>query len=849
MKAIRLRTEYLTDPIGIDIKNPRLMWNCEGGMRQTAYQIVTEQWDSGKVASDSMHTEYPKELQSRERVNWRIRLWDEEDQPGEWSEAFFEMALLDSSDWKAEWISGNYEVDKKKRYPIDCFRKTFRPEKQIESARLYITACGLYEANLNGNRVGNFVLAPGHTDYRKRIQLQTYDVTSLLKNDENELTVQLADGWYRGSCGAWGLTNQYGTETKLIAQLEITYEDKTRDTIISDDGWEWSNDGEIRFADNKDGEIIEAWRLPTYIGKAKKTACSVIPTSSNNVPVSEHETLKPTLITTPSGKTVLDFGQNIAGYLSFILKGKQGQRIFLRFGEMLDKNGEFTQDNIQCVSKKKRTPLQQIEYFCRDGRNDYKTRFAIFGFQYVLIETDVEWKPEDFTAIAVYSDMETTLSFSSSNDLLNRFVSATLWSTKNNSADVPTDCPTRERHGWTGDSQIFCMTAGYLMNYMPFARKHIRDLTDWQRKDGAFPQIAPHGGVDFYMNTMDGSVGWADAGVLIPYRYAKLFGDMRFVKDNYEAMKRYAKFMMKRCGKKDLLAKPLKLKGEAKKYAVNAGQSYGEWAEPEDVHPNHWTEMVRPHPEVSTAYTSYIMHIMAKIADTLNYPEDAKLYRRYEEGCRKAYQELVETEEYSLDTDRQARLVRPLYLDLLNEKQKEFAEKRLIEALEHYNWRLGTGFLSTPFILKVLEGIDTEAAYRLLENEEIPGWLSMPKAGATTIWEAWEGPNTTSGGIASLDHYSKGAMVEWLVADMCGINIEKENHFLLKPVPGGHITHAQASYDSIYGTIRSEWNKDEDTIRYVFEVPCNTTAVIRLPKEEEFTVCSGRYEYVRRIRK
>ena len=215
MKAFRLRTEYLNDPIGIDTVHPRLMWNAEGGIKQTAYQIMTDNWDSGKIESSSMHAEYPKELQDRERVNWKIRLWDENGEPGEWSEAFFECGI---SSWDAKWITGNYTVNKNQRYPVDCFRKTFEVNQPVSRARLYITACGLYEAQLGGKKIGDFCLAPGLTDYRKRVQYQTYDVTGLIKSGENELTVQLADGWYRGSCGAWGLRNQYGSETKLLAQ-------------------------------------------------------------------------------------------------------------------------------------------------------------------------------------------------------------------------------------------------------------------------------------------------------------------------------------------------------------------------------------------------------------------------------------------------------------------------------------------------------------------------------------------------------------------------------------------------------------------------------------------------------
>ncbi len=846
MIAIRLRTEYLNNPIGIDIASPRLFWNCEGGIIQKAYQIIAEHdgktvWDSGKVESNQMtHVHYCGRLISRSRVEWKVRLWDENDVQGDWSEpAVFEMGLLRASDWKAQWITGNYKVNKKQRYPIDCFRKNFNAQNIIK-ARLYAAACGVYEGCLNGKRIGSFVLAPGHTDYRKRIQYQTYDVTDLIHDGKNELTFQLADGWYRGSCGAWGLKNQYGKETKLLVQLELIHKDGSMTTVCTDDSWQWSNDGAIRFADNKDGEVVDANIIPSYSGTAKITSCDVVPTASNNVPVTEHEKFKPKLIVTHSGKKVLDFGQNIAGYAAFSLTAKRGQKIHLCFGEMLDDDGELTQKNIQCSNKKITTPLQQVIYTCKEGHNEYKTRFAIFGFQYVLVETDAVFEPEDFTAIAVYSDLETTSRFDSSNKLLNKFVENTLWSTKNNSADVPTDCPTRERHGWTGDSQLFAVTAGYLMNYMPFARKHIRDLTDWQRKDGAFPQIAPYGGVDSYMNTMNGSVGWADAGVLIPYRYWKLFGDVDFIQDNYDAMAKYARFMMRRCGKLGLFAKPLGIKGAAKKFAVNAGQSYGEWAEPADVYPNNWTDMVAPHPEVSTAYTAYVMGVMEEIAETLGKTEDILLYRKYKEGCTAAYQAMAQTDKYTLNTDRQARLVRPLYFGLLNEKQADFAKQRLIKALEHYGWRVGTGFLSTPLILYVLSEIDIEYAYRLLENVEMPGWLFMPKAGATTIWESWEGTKA-QGGIASLNHYSKGACCEWVFRIMCGIQVDGENHFIIAPRPGGNFTSASLSYDSVYGTVSCEWHKENGKLAYTVTVPANTTATLSLTGKAEQELTAGCY--------
>ena len=848
MKAIHLRVEYLTAPIGIDIVTPRFFWNCEGCQNQTAYQIICKRagktiWDSGKVLSDAM-TQIPyagAPLDSRDVVTWSVQLWDENGNPGQIAVSTFEMGLLQPEDWKAKWITGHYKVNKKQRYPVDCFRKKFTVQAVVK-ARLYITACGLYEAQLNGKKCGNFVMAPGHTDYRKRIQYQTYDVTDLVKDGENVLTAQLADGWYRGSCGAWGIKNQYGTETKLLAQLEIIQGDGTVQTICSNESWDWSNDGPIRLADNKDGEVVNAIDTPSYKGKAKQTLCKIVPTASNNLPVVEREHFTAKKIVTPRGKTVLDFGQNMAGYIHFVLDARQGQTLTLRFGEMLDGDGEFTQKNIQLSNKKITTPLQQVIYTCKEGRNEYKTKFAIFGFRYVQVEGDFDIDPAAFTAIAVYSDLEQTGFFHCSHPLVNGLFHATVWSAKGNHLDVPTDCPTRERHGWSGDAQIFCETASYLFSFAPFARKYLHDMYDWQDKRGCLPHIAPEGGADFYMRTMNGSVGWADAGVIIPYQLSRIYGDKAILEELYPRMVRYARFMESRCGKSGFMAEKIKLSKGNRKYLVNSGQSYGEWAEPVDVCAFQWQDFVAPHPEVSTAYTAYVMGLMTEIAEQLGHSEDAVEFRQYHDGCKKAYQELVSVGTYTLNTDRQAQLVRPLAFDLLTGEQTQFAQTRLIQALESYDWRLGTGFLSTPLILDVLAKYDLNAAYKLLENEQIPGWLSMPKHGATTIWENWEGPyNTQGAGLGSLNHYSKGAVCRWLMDTVCGIQVDGENRFVIAPRPGGSLTYAQASYQSIYGKVESGWKIENDKTIYCITIPANCTADILLPCGNHRIVGAGTY--------
>lgn len=850
MKAIRLRTEYLKDPLGIDIQNPCLIWNCDGGKKQTAWRIVAQTdgktvWDSGKVASSAMRAEFPEQLTSRQRVEWKVKLWDESGE-GEWSEpAFFEMGLLTPSDWKAEWIAGNYKVNRKERYPVDCFQKQFTAIG-VQKARLYATACGLYEVRLNGVRVGDMVFAPGSTDYRKRIQYQTYDVTALVKGGVNVMTAELADGWYRGSNGGKGRTNTFGTVTKLLLQLEL-YDAEGRITRICTDGsWAWSNDGPIRFADLKDGERVDARKAPTYSKKAKPVRCKANLTASDNVLVKEHERFSPEeLILTPSGKKVLKFPQNLSGYLSFRLSARAGQRIRIRLGEMM-KDGELSQKNIQMVHRGVPSTKQEIEYICREGVNEYTPKFFYGGFQYAEIETDISFEKENFTAIAVYSDLEETASFVCSHPLIERFWYMTLWSLKSNSTDFPSDCPTRERSGWTGDSQIFFNTAAYLTDYAAFARKHVRDIFDRQYKSGRLPQIAPRVNEDKFLWWLNGAVGWACAGVYIPLYLYERYGDKRILEEHYEDILDYADFMIRRAGKwGGVYSKPVFLSWKNQKYLVNCGCAYGEWSEPSDVSTFHWYDFMTTKPEESTAYTYFTLRRVLKIADILQKPKTKRLDRiqKYSEGAKRAYRELVTKPKFSLDIDRQAKLVRPLYMGLLTAEQEDFARKRLIRALENYGWRLGTGFLSTPFILFVLEKIGIEYAYKLLENEELPGWLVMPKNGATTVWEDWEGDRASDQNAASLNHYSKGAVCEWLMSEMCGIKVAGDNQFSLAPKPGGSLTYAKAEYQSIYGKVSCGWEKTGEGYSYTVSVPANTTAQLRLPDGRCETLQAGTYSF------
>lgn len=843
MKAIRLKTEYLSNPLGIDITQPRFFWNCEGGSRQTAYHILARDeagdvlWESGKVHSSRMagilYGGQP--LGSRAHVAWQVRLWDENDVPGAWSQtASFELGLLAPEDWQARWITGDYKSQKKRRFPVDSFRRGFTLARPVEKARLYITACGIYEACVNGQRAGNFILAPGFTDYRKRLHYQTIDVTALLREGNNELTVQLADGWYRGSIGALGVISFYGSETRLLFQLEITHVDGTRILFASDENTAWSNDGPLSFADLKDGEVCDLRKSPSYRGKARLTSFPLLPCASNSVPVTEHERFTPRLLKTPSNKTLLDFGQNISGYLEFTVNARAGQNIHLRMAEKL-KDGELDMESIQVrAGKPNATPGQEISVTCAMGENHYKTSFAIFGFRFAEVAADFPIDPTHFTAIAVYSDMEEVGEFHCSNPLINRLVENTRWSMKGNFLDVPTDCPTRERAGWTGDAQIFCKTGTYLMDTAAFFRKWLRDLRDRQTARGKVHCIVPSVGNELYVGRMDGCCGWADAAVLVPSRLFELYDDTQFLEECYASMKAHVRFQISRCNRTGFCGKPIF--GPDRKYVSNTGQAFGEWLEPRDMYQQSiLKDFVAPHPEEATAYLSWVCAHMVKIAEVLGRGEDILLYEEYRDGCKVAYNHRF-VKGSDIATTRQSKLVRPLAMDLLEGEAKKRVFARLLASIEQRHYHIGTGFLSTPLILPLLTRMGrSDIAYRMLESEEAPGWLHEVKAGATTIWENWEGD-------ASQNHYAYGSVCEWLFETVCGVRVAGENHFDLAPTPGGTLTHARFAYNSIYGRVSCAWEKHEGTIRYTIAVPAGTTASVRLSgKAETLTLGAGNH--------
>ncbi|MDQ2751981.1 MAG: family 78 glycoside hydrolase catalytic domain, partial [Bacteroidota bacterium] len=553
-----LLTENRTNPIGLDIASPRFSWQLEGNERnivQTAYEIEVSNngknkpivWNSGKVMSDSsVHLSYKGlPLERGKHYNWKVRVWDGKNKASNWSEtAFFQTALLNETDWKAQWIEPGYTEDSVHR-PSPLFRKEFTANKKITSATAYITAHGLYEAQLNGVRIGDAYLTPGWTSYHKRLQYQTYDVTNLIKNGSNAIGVTLGSGWYRGIIGFGDNINIYGKDIALLMQINIRYSDGSTGMIITDSTWK-STTGVIRYAEIYNGETIDhraekkGWTFAGYNDKEWSGVkvgyfgfANLLATY--NEPVRKHEIFTPVqIITTPKGEKVIDFGQNLVGWVMVKVRGNAGDTIAISHAEVLDKKGNFYTANL-------REAKAQDQYILKGGEEEsFEPNFTWHGFRYIKIEGyKGEIKPADFTAVTLYSDMPQTGSFSTSNALINQLQHNIQWGQKGNFLDVPTDCPQRdERLGWTGDAQVFSRTASFNMNVNDFFAKWLQDVAADQYK-GSVPFVIPN----VLGNESAGSTGWADVATIVPWNMYLAYGDKNILQNQYSSMKQWVDFM------------------------------------------------------------------------------------------------------------------------------------------------------------------------------------------------------------------------------------------------------------------------------------------------------------------
>ncbi len=839
----KLTTEYRESPMGIASAQPRLSWQIRSAGRdfmQSAYEVRTGAnaaalakgkeigWHSGKVSSgESLHIPYSgNALQSRERVFWQVRVYDRNGKASPWSSvASWEMGLLQPRDWAAEWIGRSNDTTGKPG-PSPLFRRPFQVAKPIQQARLFVTARGLYEAHINGKRVGDDYLTPGWTAYDKRLQYQVYDITSMLRNGDNVVGATLGDGWYRGNLVFLNQRNTYGKTAALLLQMEITYRDGSRETIATDGSWKTTDAGPVRYSDIYNGETLDArmeiagWAAPGFSDAGWQSA-AVLPLTKDNIVAQEgpgvkkHERLKPIkFITTPQGETVVDFGQNMVGWVELSVKGNAGDTITIHHAEVLDKDGNFYTANLRAAK-------QENKFILKGGATEtLAPRFTFQGFRYIRVKGIRQAMDTSlFTAVAVYSDMGETGSFTCSHPLINQLQRNIQWGQKGNFVDVPTDCPQRdERLGWTGDAQVFFNTAAYNMNVTGFFTKWMKDVAADQRPNGDIPVVIP----DVKVIPWAGSAGWGDVVTIIPWQFYQNYGDRRMLEVQYQSMTNWVDYITK----------------ISRNELWNHGPHFGDWLFYSAPHDNDGRSAITDKYLIAQAFYIHSTQNVINTAKVLGKTADAEKYEALIKRIKNAFLREYVTPSGRMVSSTQTAYVLALNFDILPEEQRATAAKRLVDNIESYGNHLTTGFLGTPYLCHVLTRYGyTDVAYKLLMQETYPSWLYPVKMGATTIWERWDGIKPDGSfqdvGMNSFNHYAYGAIGDWMYKTVTGIQPDPAapgyKQFRIQPRPGGGLTHANAEFKSLYGTIASKWKLADGKLKLEVTVPANTSAKIILP--------------------
>lgn len=836
-----LRTEYLKNPMGIEAAAPRLSWKMNSAQRnvmQSAYQIrvgtdsagllagQSSVWDSGTQKSDaSVFLRYAgKQLKSDTRYYWQVKIKDNQGNESGWSAiSSWHTGLLNPDDWSAQWITSSLADTVEGPSPI--FRKVFATAGKVKSAVLYISAHGLYEAQINGKRVSHDHLAPGWTSYHKRLLYQSYEVTNLLKDGQNAIGFTLGDGWYRGYLAFDGKRSFYGKHLSGLVQLVVEYTDGTKKVINSDGSWKYST-GPVRFSDLYNGEIYDAkfekpgWATVNYNDAGWKNAQIIAPgkevlESSISPLASKHEQFNVVkVIKTPKGETVLDFGQNVVGWVSFKLSGKAGSFIKLEHGEVLDKAGNFYDANL-------RKAKQHVKYiFKGNGVESYEPHFTYQGFRYVkLTGNTAHIDPAAFKAIAVYSDMDPTGTFTSSNPLLNQLQHNIQWGQKGNFMDVPTDCPQRdERLGWTGDAQVFFRTAAFNMDVAGFFTKWMKDVASDQLSNGSIPYVVPN----VLTQNDAGSTGWGDVATIIPWNMYVAYGDKQVLATQYPSMKAWVDFMT----------------SKSKNELWNTGSHFGDWLfyRPEDD--NDGRSAITDKYLIAQAFYAHSTQLLVNTAKVLGKKDEEEKYTELLDRIKKAFVKEYTTPGGRLVSGSQTAYVLALNFDMLPENLRQQAVDFLVKNIESYGNHLTTGFLGTPYLCHVLTRFGrTDVAYRLLLQETYPSWLYPVKMGATTIWERWDGIKPDGSfqttGMNSFNHYAYGAIGDWMYRVMAGLDTDESEpgykKIIIAPQPGGKITQAAAKLETLYGLTVSDWKIEGGQFKLKVVIPPNANALIRLP--------------------
>ncbi|MFJ1646725.1 alpha-L-rhamnosidase [Streptomyces sp. NPDC088258] len=745
---------------------------------------------------------------------------------GDWKSVEYDDTAWSAARTLARWGAGPWGAVAVLSAPAAQLRREFRlSRKTVARARLYATALGLYEAHLNGRRVGEDRLAPGWTDYRKRVQYQTYDVTALLVPGANALGVTLAAGWYAGSVGMFG-PHQYGERPAMLAQLEITYTDGTTQRIVSDGDWR-AGGSPVTDADLLMGEVYDArletagWTRAGYDATGWTAAEPVPPANIALVaavdgPSRVETELAVEKITEPKpGVFVLDLGQNMVGTVRLKVTGAAGTTVRLRHAEVLNPDGTVYTTNL-------RTARATDTYTLKGGGEEtYEPRFTFHGFRYVEVTGYPGRPPRDaVVGRVIHTSAPFTMDFRTNVPMLNQLHSNIVWGQRGNFLSVPTDTPARdERLGWTGDINVFAPTAAYTMESARFLTKWLWDLRDGQTSDGAFPHVAPDVGA-----VGGGAAGWGDAGVTVPWALYRAYGDTRVLEDAWASMLKWLDYLERHSSG-----------------FLRPADGFGDWLNIQDE---------TPKDVIGTAYFAHSADLVARIAEVLG--KDPAPYRTLFGRVRDAFRAAYVSPGGRIKGDTQTGYVLALSMDLLSAADRTPAADRLVELIEAKDWHLSTGFLGTPRLLPVLtETGHTDVAYRLLLQRTFPSWGYQIDRGATTMWERWDSITPDGGfqdaGMNSFNHYAYGSVGEWMYANIAGIAPSGPGfrEITVRPRPGGGVTRAEGRFDSIHGPVSTRWQTDAKGFRLTVSLPANTTAEVWIPAEDAKQVGHGSTAYLR----
>lgn len=839
--VLRLKVNRLSSPLGIVDQHPMLSWQISSTLRnvmQTAYEIEVKRgaeimWKTGKVDSDnSIGVPYQgKLLESGTRYTWRVRIWDNKGKVSAWSNpaGSWLMGLINGREWQAKWIEPQDSL-LSIATPSPIMRKQFRIMKPIYSAVAFVTSHGMNEAYLNGQKIGDYYYAPGWTAYAKRLQYYTFDVTQMLHQGNNAFGMILGLGWMLSPM-TWNYSHTYAKLTSSVgalAQIVITYQDGSKEIIGTDDTWKYSA-SEVLCSTIYDGETIDAnkvqpgWNNIDFDDskwKYVKVACYDNSNLVNceNEPIVTHKLMKPVkVITTPKGEKVLDFGQNLVGREIVTVSGKKGQRLTISHAEVLDEKGNFYITNL-------RRAKAQSHYTCSGGLDTFEPRFTFYGFRYIKVEGwNGELNPDNFVAAVTYSGIEDNGTFICSNDSINQLQSNIQWGLRGNFVDLPTDCPQRdERLGWTGDAQVFFRTATFNAHVENFFKKWLKDVAADQMPDGRVPDVVP--------NVLDsaaaGRTGWADVATIIPWQHYAAYGDKQILKNQYASMKAWVDFMVK----------------QSKNYLWTTGWHYGDWLAFHLADDCDGRSSVTSKRLIQQCFFANSADLLAKAASVLGNEAEAAKYIEISNKAKEAFCDAYLTKTGNLMSDTQTAYVLALNFNMLPDNMRPIAAQRLTELVEDYG-HITTGFLGTPYICHVLTDCGrSDLAYKLLLRKEYPGWLYPVTMGATTIWERWNSmmPDHTipDNGMNSFNHYSYGAIGDWLYRDAVGIQETSPafKSIRIKPHLGGGFTSMSASENTPYGKVCVAWKYSNKVVTLDVTIPVNTSAEIYVPAKSTGTV-------------